>query len=126
MPTGRNRSTAHVAVLFGCLLLAFAVFAWGLHAKLSLYSPGVEPSNATVAKLLVGQRPQALLTSTSDRHPEPRGLWQLSVLLLGAALLLPELQVRWISATRGRVQPVDDLIPLRLLSRPPPTIHLSR
>lgn len=127
MPTtGRHRSELHVAALVGCLLLAFAVFAWGLHAKLSLYGPSVEPSNATVAKLLIGQRPQAMVGSASDLHAAPHGTWELILLLVGTTLLFPELQVRWIAASHHRVKGTDCAVPLAALSRPPPDIHPTR
>ncbi len=82
----RLRSTTRTAVLCGFLLLAFAVFAWGLHAKLSLYHPGVVPSNATVAKLLVKQRPGPVLATPNERPTPPAGFELLAAL---SALILP-------------------------------------
>lgn len=119
----RSRSTLQVVLLVGCLVLAAAVFAWGLHAKLSLYGPTVEPSNATVAKLLVNQRSAAAL-AVPDSHARPYGLWQLLLLLLGSAFLLPVFQLRWIRSSDRRAKPQDYPIPPDLLSRPPPAFAL--
>jgi hypothetical protein len=49
----RKAGNGHFAIVVSILLLALAVFGWGLHSKLSLYHIGARASEtAPIAKLL--------------------------------------------------------------------------
>jgi hypothetical protein len=67
-----SRRFSRLAILAGGLFvftLAFAVFGWGLHSKLSLYHVPTRPPSASVAKLLSErERPsdQAQAFSSND------------------------------------------------------------
>jgi hypothetical protein len=118
--TEQRRSAVKIAIFSSFVLLAVAVFAWGLHAKLALYGPQMSPSSNTVAKLLTGQRSgQALLTV--PRVTRPRSPWQVAYTLFAALLLLLSRQI-W--RTDHEREPIPVRSPQhrqRLYSRPPPT-----
>ena len=64
MPINRTSRSSSASRL-GVLMLAFAVFGWGLHYKLSLY----DRSGSSCS-----QAPDAKLLSEKERPPEPRSL----------------------------------------------------
>ena len=121
----RSRSTTRTAVLCGFLLLAFAVFAWGLHAKLSLYHSGVVPSNANVAKLLVKQNPGPALATPEDYPTQPTS-FDLAFVALTALILLPLLQTRRLSASPPRSWIDLAAYAPPVSSRPPPAFSCAR
>lgn len=115
---GRHRSALRIAIIVGCLLLAVCVFAWGLHAKLSLYEAHVVPSAATVAKLLITQKtgreliaPLAPLTLS--------GLRAFTLALL-SVLMIPLLRILWFEPEMDRARATSAPFRRSLLSRPPP------
>ncbi len=59
----RPQMAATYAFKSALLFLAFAVFGWGLHAKLSLYKSPQSPSTVTVAKLLTERRSAQTIAS---------------------------------------------------------------
>lgn len=77
----------HFAIGVSILLLALAVFGWGLHSKLSLYHIRARASEtAPIAKLLSErERP----TDTAQRSPVNRADLHRAV-LASAVILLPE------------------------------------
>lgn len=115
---GRCRSALRIAVVLGCLLLVFSVFAWGLHAKLSLYDANVVPSTATVAKLLLTQKTGRELIAVAA--PVCPDLHALTLALLATLLVVPLMRVLWLQpeTLRRRVQDVPWLT--SIFSRPPP------
>jgi hypothetical protein len=117
---GRSRSATHTAVLIGCILLAFAVFGWGLHAKLSLYSPGAAPSAETVAKLLTGQE-NKVAVQIPELDGRTHAGWEL-LLVLGWALVLPTVHVCWLILPRAEAGAARCPVRPQVLSRPPPAL----
>ena len=126
MPSAKNRMSAmHLAVLCVCLVLVFAVFGWGLHAKLSLYHPHVVPSAATVAKLVTGQKLGRELVSWEASVPS-EDLLRSMLALIAALLVLPLIRLLWLVPSDLRNAAKDILLDLRLYCRPPPAIRLAR
>jgi hypothetical protein len=122
-----NARGGHLAIAVSILLLAFAVFGWGLHSKLSLYHIRARASEATpIAKLLSErERPpdvaQHCDLNHDDLHCDLHG-----AALAATAILLPQYatQSREI-APRGEAPP----LPPRTLAskgpslrRPPPSL----
>jgi len=109
----------HFAICVSILLLALAVFGWGLHSKLSLYHLRA-PETTPIAKLLSErERP----TDTAQHNDLNQGDLQL-VALAASAILIP----RPVKPARVLPQRVD-APPLRTLAlkgpslrRPPPLL----
>ncbi len=59
----RPRSAAKLATQFVLLFLAFAVFSWGMQAKVSLYKIHQSPSAVAAAKLLTEERTAQITVS---------------------------------------------------------------
>lgn len=115
---GRSRSALRVALVMGCLLLAFAVFAWGLHAKLSLYEAHATPSSATVAKLLITQKTgRDLVASPNSPSFQFR---ELAFALLATLILLPILSLLWLTPDAFYGWWHKDPSTPAIFSRPPP------
>ena len=71
--------------LFFVLMLAIAVFSWGLHYKMSLYCPKATQSNVPVAKLLSQkERPVSPkdLSSARSTSPQPQSSTPFSIFLI--------------------------------------------
>ena len=71
--------------LFFVLLLAIAVFSWGLQYKMSLYCPKATPSNVLTAKLLSQkERPVSPkdVNSALSTSPQPQSSTLFSVFLI--------------------------------------------
>lgn len=115
----RDRSALHFAVICACLLLAFTVFAWGLHAKLSLYDAPVAPAAASAAKLLLTQKTgrDLVVMTTAPASPD---LHVLSLALFAAVLVLPLLRVHWLEPENVRGRGQDRPWHATVWSRPPP------
>jgi hypothetical protein len=118
--TKTRRSTFLVVVpasLFVCLL-AFAVFGWGLHSKLSLYHVGAQTSSKIpVAKLLSErERPEQDL---SVPVLSPASLRRLAIV---ASIMLPRIPVCSAEWRRDPSPPPQRLIAVEgpSLLRPPP------
>ncbi len=118
----RPRSTLRTAVICGFLLLAFSVFAWGLHAKLSLYQHQSPPSSATVAKLILSPRSDRALVAAPDLNASTKTpiVWQLTLSFVAALLLLPSLKVRRLTPHPVRTRLQNHPFPPHRFSRPPP------
>ena len=126
---GRRISTIPA---LGILLLACAVFGWGLHYKLSLYGPASRVPQST---------PQAKLLSEKDRRASskdqltqklastpPQSIALYSLLLLGAiAAGLPYSTSMWMRiANFPEAQSQQQIAHLNYFSfRPPPASTLS-
>lgn len=120
MPVAKDsRFGMRMAAFAGCLLLAIFVFAWALHAKLSLYTPGVEPSNATVAKLLVPQRPEAVVAAPDVTSP-PRAPWDMLLAFVAGWVALLLAGVCWVPVARTEARCTDWPSAPEIFSRPPP------
>lgn len=86
MSTRNSTRLTSVLALMGSLVLALAVFGWGLHYKLSLYElPGTHHAQASHAKLLSQkERPNAVNKVLAAQSDESIA----TPMLLCAALLL--------------------------------------
>ncbi len=72
----RTGSRFTISVTIQCVLtffLAFAVFGWGLHAKLSLYEANSHSVSST-AKLSLKERPSQLGEAQSSEEPPQAGV----------------------------------------------------
>jgi hypothetical protein len=87
----RPQITGTYAFKYALLFLAFAVFSWGLQAKLSLYKPQQSPSTVIVAKLLTERR-SAQTMALLEKALKPVTAWErlnlLPLLVLAQAILL--------------------------------------
>lgn len=122
---GTEWSASRIAVICACLLLALSVFAWGLHAKLSLYDAQVGPPAASAAKLLAPQKTGRDLVAQTATPAFP-DLRLVSLALFSAVLVLPLFWVRWLrpEIVRGPAQDAPWRTPL--FSRPPPMAAVAR
>jgi hypothetical protein len=93
------------AIGVSILLLALAVFGWGLHSKLSLYHVRARASEtAPIAKLLSErERPADTAQQSAVNHPDLH-----RVALASAVILLP--------------QPAQNVRPIRPRSEAPPVL----
>lgn len=122
---GRDRSALRFAVICACLLLAFSVFAWGLHAKLSLYEAHVAPAAASSAKLLLTQKTGRDLVAMTTAPASP-DLHVLSLALFAAVLVLPLLRVHWLEPENARGRGPEQPWHSTVWSRPPPMAANAR
>jgi hypothetical protein len=122
---GRYRSALRIAVVCGCLFLAVCVFAWGLHAKLSLYDAQVGTSTASAAKLLLSQKTGRDLVA-SPAGPASPDLRIFSLALFAAVLVIPLLRVQWLRPEIVRGRPQDRPWHSTIFSRPPPVPTAAR
>jgi hypothetical protein len=118
----RRQIAGTYAFKYALLFLAFAVFSWGLQAKLSLYKPRQSPSNVTVAKLLPERR-SAQTLALLEKAPKPHTAWEtlnlIPLLLLTQAILILTFRFYQVEMSLcGSRRP--DLQDLRLTQRPPP------
>jgi hypothetical protein len=110
----------HFAIGVSILLLALAVFGWGLHSKLSLYH--LQASETTPIAKLLSERERP--TDTAQHCDLNQGDLHM-VALAASAILIP----RPIESARAIRQRVDAPPPLRTLAlkgpslrRPPPSL----
>jgi hypothetical protein len=123
--TKQGKTTLKMAIVCSFVLLAVAVFAWGLHAKLALYGPHIAPSSNTVAKLLPGQRSSQTLLS-APQMSRSRSPWQVVYTLFAALLLLLSRQVWRTDCEPEQIPALSPQYRQRLFSRPPPMRFRSR
>lgn len=116
---GRYRSALRIAVICGCLLLAFAVFAWGLHAKLSLYDAHAVPSTVTVAKLLTSQKTGRELVGPVAPAVCPE-LHELAFCFVAALIVAPLLRLYRLRGPILSRRSYEDPDRPAISSRPPP------
>jgi len=87
----RHQIAATYAFKCALLLLACAVFSWGLQAKLSLYKTPQSPSTVTVAKLLTERR-SAQTAALLEKAPKPDTAWErlnlIPLLVLARGILI--------------------------------------
>jgi len=118
------RSVAPFALKCALLFLAFAVFGWGLHAKLSLYKAPQSPSTATVAKLSTEKHSAQTLASL-EKHHSMHGVSRILKLVSLAA----SIRVSWSSSFRFHQVEVSLCKPCRcdlqgpdFMRHPPPAL----
>jgi hypothetical protein len=114
-----NLRNGHFAIGISILLLALAVFGWGLHSKLSLYHLRTSETTPTAKLLSERERP----TDTAEHCDLNQGDLH-AVALAASAILIP----RPVKPARDIPQRVD-APPLRTLAlkgpslrRPPPSL----
>lgn len=118
----RHQIGATYALKCALLFLAWAVFTWGLQAKLSLYKPQQSPSAVTVAKLLTEKR-SAQTMALLEKALKPGTDWEtlslipLLVLVQAILFLSFELYPVEINFCRSRGWNFRDP---HLTQRPPP------
>lgn len=119
----RSRS-APFALKCALLFLAFAVFTWGLQAKLSLYKTAQSPSAASVAKLST-EKHSAQTMASLERVSELTGAWEkVSLLSLTAslhAISIPSIRFHQVELSLCRPCRCDLQGP-DLMRRPPPAL----
>ena len=104
------------------LVLASAVFTWGLQAKHSLYKPPQSPSTVTVAKLLTERRSAqtvALLEKALKAGTARETLNLIPLLVLAQAILILTFEFYQVEMNLCRSRRWDFHDP-RLTQRPPP------
>ncbi|HXM11460.1 MAG TPA: hypothetical protein VN946_16040 [Terriglobales bacterium] len=108
------------------LLLASAVFSWGLQAKLSLYKPPQSPSTVIVAKLLTDKR-SAQAMALLENALKPDTAWEalnlLPLLVLAQATLMLAFEFYQVETNLSRFRRWDVRDP-HLTQRPPPSLLL--
>jgi hypothetical protein len=119
-----QRPKIAIATKCALLFLAFSVFAWGLHAKLSLYQAAQNPSTATVAKLSTEKRSAQTMASL-EKAVKPDSTWE-TVKLISLAVSLQmiaipsfrfhQVEVSLCRSCRCDLQGPD------IMHRPPPTL----
>ena len=112
--------------VFKCalLLLAFSVFAWGLHAKLSLYNTTQSSYVSSVAKLSTEKRAAQTMASI-ERAAELAGVWEWIALfsLLSSFHLISLPTIRFHQIRLSLCRPCRcDLQAPDLMHRPPPVL----
>jgi hypothetical protein len=117
-----NASEGHFAIGVSILLLALAVFGWGLHSKLSLYHIRARTSEtAPIAKLL-SERERPVDTA---QHSDVNHAGLHRVALASLILLIPEppQDVRQIRPRRDAPPAASPTFALKgpALRRPPPS-----
>ncbi len=104
------------------IILACAVFTWGLQAKLSLYKPSQSPSNVTVAKLLTERR-SAQTMALLEKAPKPDTAWEtlklIPLLVLTLAIFILAFEFYQVEMNLCRSRGWDFHDP-HLAQRPPP------
>jgi hypothetical protein len=115
MPTRTIQSQASPFLRIALLILAAAVFAWGLQYKLSLYKPHSDPTS--VAKLIQGEQTNKKITSVQFKSR----LWlpQLS-LDRSPYAFRPPIIVRRNREVDKRVYQSIRFVSCSLFFRPPP------
>jgi hypothetical protein len=118
----RPRIAATFAFKCALLLLASAVFSWGLQAKLSLYNSPQSPSTVTVAKLLTERRSARTMASL-EKALQPDMVWETaklaSSLVALQATLIVSFRFSQVEASLCRSCGYDLQDP-DLMRRPPP------
>jgi hypothetical protein len=119
----RRQSAGTYAFKYALLFLAFAVFSWGLQAKLSLYKPRQSPSTVRVAKLLTERRSvqtMALLEKVLKPDTTRETLNLIPLLVLAQAILILTFGFYQVEMNPCRSRRRDFRDP-HLTQRPPPT-----
>jgi hypothetical protein len=118
----RPQITATYAFKSALLFLAFAVFIWGLQAKLSLYKPPQSPSTVTVAKLLTERR-SAQTIALLGKALKPDTAWErlnlIPLLVLAQAILVLTFKFYQVEMDLCRSRRWEFHDP-HLMQRPPP------
>jgi hypothetical protein len=120
----RTQVAATLALRCALLLLASAVFCWGLQAKLSLYKTPQTPSTVTVAKLLTERRSvqtMALLEKALKPDTSWKTLNLIPLLVLALAILILAFKSCEVEMDLCRSRRWDLQYPY-LTQRPPPAI----
>lgn len=118
----RSQIVGTYAFKCALLFLGFAVFSWGLQAKLSLYKTPQSPSIVTVAKLLTERR-SAQSMALLEKAPPPDTAWEtlklipLLVLAHGICFLTFRFYEAEMNLCRSRRWHFQDR---HLTQRPPP------
>jgi hypothetical protein len=118
----REQIAATYAFKSGLLLLACAVFSWGLQAKLSLYKTPQSPSTVIVAKLLTERR-SAQTMALLEKAVKPGTVWEtlklIPLLILAQAILILRFEFYQVELNLCRSRRWDFHDP-HLTQRPPP------
>jgi hypothetical protein len=111
------KSQASPLLRIAIIILAAAVFAWGLQYKLSLYQSGSHSHPISVAKLIQGEKTNKKIASIQVRLHD----WS-SQFFLDSNLLtfLPPIVVRRNRLVDKIVYPSIMFVPCVLYFRPPP------
>ncbi len=119
----RPRSVTKLATQIVLLFIAFAVFSWGMQAKVSLYKAHPSPSTVAAAKLLTEERTAQITVSV-----KASGEWAASIDMLRLIALGSSNQVIPFSAFRLRQLQTSlyrtcgcDFQSTDLMRRPPPS-----
>ena len=120
----RPLSVAKLANRIVLLFLAFAVFSWGVQAKVSLYSVHSSPSKVAAAKLLTEDRTTQISVSLKVLE-EPVGSFQMLRLIASAAShpthSLPSFRIRRLKTNLHYPSACASRL-VSLMRRPPPTL----
>ncbi len=118
----RPQIAATYAFKCALLVLACAVFSWGLQAKLSLYKTPQSPSTVTVAKLLTERR-SAQTMALLEKALKPDTAWEtlplIPLLVLAQAILILSFESYQVEMNLCSSRRWDFPDP-RLTQRPPP------
>ena len=117
MPTRLIKSQASPLLRIALLILAAAVFAWGLQYKLSLYQSASYSHPISVAKLIQGERTNKEIASTQVRIRDSSSQFSLDSNL---PTFRPPIIVRRNRQVDKLVYPSIMFVPCFLFFRPPP------
>ena len=123
-----RRNRAWLCFALGIMMLGFAVVCWGLHDKLSLYTPPhAKPVSAKAKLLSEAERPGRVAAAAPVSLPNSEPGAPSAVLLAIAAwsftLLFPSCGPGWSGTPRSSRYPVAVLVaPGNSAPRPPPSL----
>ncbi len=120
--TRRAKLSVVLPVALFVFLLAFAVFGWGLHSKLSLYKIDAQSSSQTPVAKLLSERERASVSATAEHLPVPPVTRRAGACAC-AMFVIPELLVS--DAWRRELAPSKQQSVVRngpALLRPPPAL----
>jgi hypothetical protein len=120
MPTRTVQSQASAFLRIALLILAAAVFAWGLQYKLSLYKTGSNSHPLSVAKLMQGEQTNKKITAIIQAKSR---VWFPQISLdYHLYAFRPPIIIRRNRQVDKLVYPSLIFIPCFLFVRPPPSI----
>ena len=117
MPTRMIKTQGSTLLWIALLILAAAVFAWGLQYKLSLYEAPSQSHPVSVAKLIQGEQTNKKIASIQVRIREWSSQFSLDSSL---HIFRPPLIVRRNRLVDMFVYPSIMFVPFFLFFRPPP------
>lgn len=121
---GRPRSITKLAIQIVLLFTAFAVFSWGMQAKVSLYKAHPSPSTVAAAKLLTEERASQISVSVKLSGESAESIDMLRLTALESAnrvipfhvFRLRQLEINLYRTFGCDLQSTD------LMRRPPPSL----